>query len=99
MRLLERARDGVLSTDLLACHRYANGLAAAARGAMSGAGGASARATSWRRRATRRRCSPRLPDVEDRDAADTGHAMMAERPGDVLDALRRISMTAVAHAI
>ena len=30
MRLLERCRDGVLSTDLLACHRYANGLAAAA---------------------------------------------------------------------
>ena len=38
MRLMERARDGVLSTDLLACNRYANGLAAAARGAMPGAG-------------------------------------------------------------
>jgi len=30
MRLIERARDGVLSVDLLACHGYANGLVAAA---------------------------------------------------------------------
>ena len=30
-----------------------------------------------------------LPDVEAVTFPETGHALMAERPGDVLDALRR----------
>ena len=87
MRLLERCRDGVLAVDLEACNRYANGLAAAkavrcptlailaARDVMAPVRNAQALVAA-------------LSDVKQLTLADTGHSMMAERPGDVLDALR-----------
>ena len=37
LRLMERTRPGVLHADLLACHAYADGLAARGGGALSGA--------------------------------------------------------------
>jgi pimeloyl-ACP methyl ester carboxylesterase len=85
MRLLERCREGVLSIDLLACHRYANGLGAAqavrcpklailaARDVMAPVRNAQALVAA-------------LSDAA--GDARRGHSMMAERPGDVLDALR-----------
>ena len=87
MRLIERSRDGVLSADLLACHRYANGLQAAAavrcatlvvigaRDVMAPPRNAEALVKALR-------------DARTVTLAETGHAMMAERPGEVLDALR-----------
>jgi pimeloyl-ACP methyl ester carboxylesterase len=87
MRLLERSRDGVLSADLIACNRYANGVDAAK----------AIRCPVLAIVATRDVMAPRrnaqpllaaLPQVTTIRLDDTGHALMAERPGEVLDALR-----------
>ena len=87
MRLIERCRDGVLSADLLACHRYANGLQAAA----------AVQCATLVIIGTRDLMAPRrnaealvaaLRDVKTVTLPETGHAIMAERPGEVLDALR-----------
>lgn len=87
MRLMERSRDGVLSNDLLACHRYANGLEAAAcvqcptlvvlgaRDIMAPPRNAKALVDA-------------LSDVRMATLPETGHSLMAERPDAVLDALR-----------
>jgi pimeloyl-ACP methyl ester carboxylesterase len=90
--LLERNRDGVLSVDLLACHRYANGLAAAsavqcptlvvigARDVMAPVRNAKALIAA-------------LSSVRTVTLPETGHALMAERPNEVLDALRSFLLT------
>ena len=87
MRLMERTRPGVLHADLLACQSYANGLTAAAavrcpvlailgaRDLMTPAKGAQALLAA-------------LADIRTVTLTDTGHAMMAEQPDAVLDALR-----------
>jgi pimeloyl-ACP methyl ester carboxylesterase len=87
MRLLERCRDGVLAVDLRACRDYAGGLAAAAavqcpalvilagRDIMAPVRSAQAMIAA-------------LADCRTVTLAETGHSMMAERPGAVLDALR-----------
>jgi pimeloyl-ACP methyl ester carboxylesterase len=87
LRLLERTRKGVLYADLLACQSYADGLAAAsavrcptlaimgARDLMTPVKGAQALLAA-------------LADKRTVILADTGHAMMAEQPDAVLDALR-----------
>lgn len=87
MRLLERARNGVLSTDLLACHRYANGLAAAAAVRCPVLVVIGARDVMAPPRNARELIGT-LHDVKTVTLPETGHAMMAERPDDVLDALR-----------
>ena len=87
MRLMERTRKGVLYVDLLACQSYANGLAAAAavqcpvlliigaRDLMTPPKGAQALQAA-------------LADKRTVTLQGTGHAMMAEQPDAVLDALR-----------
>jgi pimeloyl-ACP methyl ester carboxylesterase len=87
LRLMERARKGVLYTDLRACQSYASGLAAAsavrcptlaimgARDHMTPVKGAQALLAA-------------LADTRTMLLTDTGHAMMAEQPDAVLDALR-----------
>jgi pimeloyl-ACP methyl ester carboxylesterase len=87
MRLMERSQPRVLATDLMACKLYANGLEAAARircpalvvlGArdiMAPPKGAQALIDA-------------LPDARVVVLPDTGHALMAEQPDAVLDALR-----------
>ena len=87
MRLMERTRAGVLHADLLACRAYDGGLAAAAavrcpalvimggRDIMAPPKGAQALLDA-------------LPDVRAVTLANTGHALMAEEPDAVLDALR-----------
>ncbi len=87
MRLMERTRPGVLHTDLVACRSYADGLDAAAvvrcpvlailagRDLMTPAKGAQAMLAA-------------LADKRTVMLPDSGHAMMAEQPDAVLDALR-----------
>ncbi len=87
MRLLERARPRVLATDLMACRMYANGLEAAAavrcpilvvlgaRDIMAPLKNAQALVGAL--------ADPRVVTLP-----DTGHALMAEQPDAVLDALR-----------
>jgi len=87
MRLLERSGPGVLHTDLKACVDYAGGLDAAAavrcpslvilgaRDIMAPPRGAQALIAA-------------LGEPTVVTLPDTGHAMMAEQPDAVLDALR-----------
>jgi pimeloyl-ACP methyl ester carboxylesterase len=88
MRLMERTRPGVLHTDLTACHAYARGLEAAA----------AVRCPALVVNGARDQMAPpkgvqtliaALPDVRVVTLADCGHAMMAEQPDAVLDALIR----------
>ena len=88
MRLLERCGDGVLSVDLLACHQYANGVKAAAAVRCQTLVVIAARDVMAPPRNAQALCAA-LADVEVVTFPETGHALMAERPGDVLDALRR----------
>ena len=88
MRLMERTRPGVLHVDLSACHAYVRGLEAAAavrcpalvvsgaRDQMAPPKGAQALIAT-------------LPDVRVVTLADCGHALMAEQPDAMLDALIR----------
>jgi len=87
MRLMERSRPGVLYADLVACDAYAEGLDAAARvycpallivgerDLMAPPKGAQALQAALR-------------DMRVVILPGTGHAMMAEQPDAVLDALR-----------
>lgn len=87
MRLLERSRPGALFADLTACHAYASGLTAAAKVAcpvllvlgerdlMAPARNAQPLVTALR-------------DVRVVTLRGAGHALMAEQPDAVLDALR-----------
>ena len=87
MRLMERCRKGVLHTDLLACHAYADGLARAAqvvcpslvvlgeRDQMAPAKNATALIAA-------------LPHRRVLTIPDCGHSLMVEAPDTVLDALR-----------
>jgi len=86
MRLMERAHPGVLHTDLTACHTYAGGLPAAAavrcpalvllgeRDLMAPPKGAQA-------------LIAKLADPRVVTLSGCGHALMAEEPDAVLDAL------------
>jgi pimeloyl-ACP methyl ester carboxylesterase len=87
MRLLERNHPGVLSTDLLACNGYTGGLAAAAR----------VRCPTLAILAACDIMAPpknahslvaALPESRVVTLPECGHAMMAEQPDAVLDALR-----------
>jgi pimeloyl-ACP methyl ester carboxylesterase len=87
MRLLERSRPRVLATDLMACRLYSNGLEAGggvrcptlvvlgARDIMAPPKNAQA-------------LMEKLANVRVVTLPDTGHALMAEQPDAVLDALR-----------
>jgi len=87
MRLMERARPGILHADLLACRAYANGLAAAASLRCPALAIMGARDLM----APVKGAQPLLAALADKRVVtleDTGHAMMAEQPDGVLDALR-----------
>jgi pimeloyl-ACP methyl ester carboxylesterase len=87
MRLMERSRPGALHADLLACHTYADGLAAAAnvpcptlvvlgeRDQMAPPRNAASMIAA-------------LGDKRTLTIADCGHSLMVEAPDAVLDALR-----------
>jgi pimeloyl-ACP methyl ester carboxylesterase len=87
MRLLERNRPGTLATDLAACRAYANGEAAAA----------AVRCPALVITGQRDLMAPprnaktvlaALADARSVELPDAGHALMAEEPDAVLDALR-----------
>ena len=87
MRLMERTHDGVLSTDLVACNAYANGVEAAKRVRCPTLVVLAARDVMAPPRNARALIDA-LADVRTVMLPDTGHSMMAERPDEVLDALR-----------
>lgn len=87
MRLMERTRKGVLSTGLLACHQYVDGMAAASavrcpalvimgeRDVMAPPRNAQALVEA-------------LADARSMTLPGCGHSLMIEQPDTVLDALR-----------
>ncbi|MBA3777201.1 MAG: alpha/beta hydrolase [Betaproteobacteria bacterium] len=87
LRLLERARPGVLHTDLLACHTYSAGLEAASGVCCPALVILGARDIMAPNRSARALIEA-LADKRVVTLADTGHALMAEQPDAVLDALR-----------
>ena len=87
MRLIERTRPGVLYTDLVACNSYANGNAAAARVRCPTLVVIGARDIMAPPRNAKAMIAA-LADVRTVTLPETGHSLMAERPDEVLDALR-----------
>jgi pimeloyl-ACP methyl ester carboxylesterase len=94
MRLMERTDDGVLSTDLLACHRYADGLAAAAALRCPALVVMGERDMMAPPRAAKALLET-LQDVRSVTLPGCGHSMTVEQPDAVLDALRRFIGAAV----
>jgi pimeloyl-ACP methyl ester carboxylesterase len=87
LRLMERSRGSVLSNDLVACNRYAHGLDAAARVQCPTLVIVGARDIMAPPRNAKALIAA-LPDVRTVTLPETGHSLMAERPDEVLDALR-----------
>jgi len=93
MRLMERLPPGTLFVDLAACNAYANGTTAAEVVTCPTLVVTGARDIM----APPRNAQPlieALRDVRSVTLPETGHAMMAERPLEVLDALRDFLGTA-----
>ncbi len=87
MRLMERLRPRVLATDLMACMLYANGLEAAAAVRCPALVVVGARDLMAPPKSAQALIGA-LADVRVVSLPDTGHALMAEQPDAVLDALR-----------
>ena len=87
MRLMERLRPDVLATDLKSCHAYANGLGAAAAVRCPVLAIIGARDIMAPPRNARALIAA-LPEARVVTFPRSGHAMMAEEPDAVLDALR-----------
>lgn len=88
MRLLERARPGVLAVDLLACHAYAGAVDAAARIACPSLVILGERDLMAPPRSAQALIDA-LKDGRVVSVPDCGHAMTVEAPGRVLDAMIR----------
>ena len=86
-RVLEASRPGVLFDDLAACNAYKDGLAAAARVTVPATVILGERDLMTPLRAGRALAAA-LPDARTVVLAGAGHMMMAERPDEVLAALR-----------
>ena len=87
LRLLERTRPGVLHTDLVACHSYAAGLIAATKVQCPSLVAVGARDIMAPPKNAQGLIAA-LPNARTVTLPDCGHAMMAEQPDAVLDALR-----------
>jgi pimeloyl-ACP methyl ester carboxylesterase len=87
MRLLERSNPGVLYTDLAACNAYSGALAAAAKLRCPALAIVGARDIMAPPKNARDLISA-FRDAHVVELPDCGHAMMAEQPNAVLDALR-----------
>ena len=87
LRLMERTPDGVLANDLRACNRYANGVEAASRVQCPTLVIVGARDIMAPPRNAKALIAA-LRDPQVVTLPDAGHALMAERPDAVLDALR-----------
>ena len=87
LRLMERSRPGALHVDLLACHTWEGGLAAAAAVRCPALVVMGARDLMAPVKSAQALLAA-LADKRVVTLPDTGHAMMAEQPDAVLDALR-----------
>jgi pimeloyl-ACP methyl ester carboxylesterase len=88
IRLMERTAPGVLHADLVACNEWTGGLEAAAAVRCPSLVVIGARDIMAPPRATKSLVEA-LAGARVVTLPDTGHAMMAEQPDAVLDALRR----------
>jgi pimeloyl-ACP methyl ester carboxylesterase len=87
LRLMERTPPGVLYTDLLACNAYADGLLAASKLRCPTLAVLGQRDLMAPAKSATALCDA-LADVRVVTLSGAGHAMMAEQPDAVLDALR-----------
>jgi pimeloyl-ACP methyl ester carboxylesterase len=91
MRLLERARPGVLFTDLAACNAYGDGLAAAARVTVPAVLVLGERDLMTPARAGRELAAA-MPSAHVVVLEGGGHMLMSERPDEVLAALKGLAV-------
>ncbi|MCW5622719.1 MAG: alpha/beta hydrolase [Burkholderiales bacterium] len=87
LRLMQRQKPGVMHADFVACNAYANGSAAAAQVRCPVLLVLGQRDVMTPPRATKELMAA-LPDARKMEIAGSGHALMAEKPDEVLDALR-----------
>jgi pimeloyl-ACP methyl ester carboxylesterase len=86
LRLMQRQKPGVMHVDFAACNDYANGVQAAAKVACPALLVLGKRDVRTPPRATRELAAA-LRDARVVEIAGSGHALMAEKPDEVLDAL------------
>jgi pimeloyl-ACP methyl ester carboxylesterase len=86
LRLMQRQKPGVMHVDFAACNRYSNGVAAAAKVACPALLVLGRRDIMTPPRATQE-LSAALKNKRIIEVAGSGHALMAEKPDEVLDAL------------
>jgi pimeloyl-ACP methyl ester carboxylesterase len=94
-RLLERARPGVLFTDLFACNAYRDGLASAAKVKVPATLVLGERDLMTPAKAGRELAAA-LPNARAFVLKGAGHMLMSERPDEVLAGLREIVDSAAA---
>lgn len=87
LRLMQRQKPGVMHADFVACNAYANGAAAAAEVKCPALLVLGRRDVMTPPRATKELMAA-LPDARKVEIAGSGHALMAEKPDEVLEALR-----------
>jgi len=86
LRLMQRQKPGVMHADFAACNAYANGAAAAARVKCPALLVLGKRDIMTPPRAAKDLMNA-LPDARKVEIAGSGHALMSEKPDEVLDAL------------
>jgi pimeloyl-ACP methyl ester carboxylesterase len=86
LRLMQRQKPGVMHVDFAACNDYANGVQAAAKVACPALLVLGKRDVMTPPRATRE-LTAALRDARTVEIPGSGHALMAEKPDEVLDAL------------
>jgi pimeloyl-ACP methyl ester carboxylesterase len=91
-RVLERARPGVLFTDLLACNNYRDGPTSAARVKVPATLVLGERDMMTPARAGMELVAA-LPNARVIALKGAGHMLMSERPDEVLDAVRSLART------
>jgi pimeloyl-ACP methyl ester carboxylesterase len=87
LRLMQRQKPGVMHVDFAACNAYANGEAAAKTLQCPALMVVGRRDVMTPPRAAKA-IAAALPDVRTVEIAGSGHALMAEKPDEVLDSLR-----------
>jgi pimeloyl-ACP methyl ester carboxylesterase len=87
LRLMQRQKPGVMHVDFKACNDYANGVIAAGKVTAPAMLIVGKRDVMTPPRAAKE-IAAALADKRIVEIAGTGHALMAEKPDEVLDALR-----------
>jgi len=87
LRVMQRQKPGVMHVDFRACNDYANGIAAAGKVKAPAMLIVGKRDVMTPPRAAKELAAA-LPDKRVVEITGTGHALMAEKPDEVLDALR-----------